>query len=85
MLLQDVDARQYLARLLSGLLILRDQQDRVPGGIEGFAHRGKDFRADRTNNRHGETVGIEIAAEIAAHQGKGGRIPFFLPTVHYGA
>ena len=85
LLSQDMDARLHLARLLWGMFSVIHKQYGVASGIEGFEDGVKNVGAHRTHDGQIETVGIKIAADVTAHEGKRGSVPFSLPTVHHGA
>jgi len=74
-----------LAAFLNRLLLITHEQHRITGGFERLKNCGKSFRAHRAHDGHVETFGIQIAAQVTAHQGKCRNAPFALPTVHNDA
>ena len=70
---------------MGGLLSVVDEQDGVGGRIEGLEDGGQNVGPHRAHHGHIETAGIEVAADVAAHEGKCGSVSFALPAVHDGA
>ena len=60
------------------LLFVTHEQYWLAGWIECVEYGGKNVRAHRAHNGQVETIGIKIAADVAAHQGKCRSIPFAL-------
>jgi hypothetical protein len=74
-----------LASLLGGSVSLAHKQYRLACRIERSEYSRENFRPNGSNDGQIEGVGLEIAADVSAHQGKRRRVPLSLPTIDYGA
>jgi hypothetical protein len=84
-LLQHPDVGGRLADLTGGSFSLMHQQNRLACRIEGLKYCGQGSRTHGSNDSQIEAVGVQILANVATHQGEGGRTFLTTPTIHDSA